>query len=358
MNLDHQPLALVQGNSHTSTTNASEVKQNAPYPGVAHRGLPIWMDRVSKWYGPVIGLNDWSLRIESGIVALLGPNGAGKSTLMKLLTGQIVPSMGKLRVFGRSVRSPAARRKLGYCSDVDAFYEEMTGRTFVYTMLRLSGYIHKESQRRVAAALDAVGLGSGPEARHADKPLRACSKGNRQRVKMAQALAHEPDLLLLDEPLSGLDPVGRRDFHALFRRLADEGKTLLVSSHDLHDMERLADQVLLVSQGRLLARGTWERVARYLDDQPRQVMVDCDRPRELAALLLELPAVQEVRLEVCSDGAANGLTLVLSTRDPRGLCDRIGQLVRERGFRVLRLVSEEQWAGALFALAEGDRGRA
>ena len=237
--------------------------------------LPIVMDRVSKWYGAVIGVNEISLQVAGGIVGLLGPNGAGKSTLMKLLTGQLRPNLGKIRIFGKSVRSVSARRRLGYAPDVDAYYEEMTGRQFVEVMLRLAGYRQGEAVHRGKHALEVVGM-SGEKA---DKVLRGCSKGMRQRIKLAQAIAHDPDLLILDEPLSGLDPVGRREFCELFKELARHGKTLLVSSHVLEEIEQITDSVILVGNGRVLTQGSWGQVSGFLNDLPQQVWITSDRLR-------------------------------------------------------------------------------
>ena len=325
---------------HAASPDASV---STPLPG--DRRVPIRLDTVSKWYGSVIGVNEMSLTVDSGIVALLGPNGAGKSTLMKLLTGQVRPSLGRVRVFGRSVRSPAARRKLGYCSEVDAFYEEMTGRRFVEAMLRLSGYRAREAKQRAEHALRLVGMtGVGAEGR-ADKRLRGCSKGMRQRVKLAQAIAHDPELLILDEPLSGLDPVGRQDFCRLFRDLAQSGATLLISSHVLDDVRTFADRLVLMREGRMLTAGTWAQVSRFLDEQPRRIELSCDRLRELLSDLVLWPGLSDVRFE--REGHC-----VLTTADPGGLCDEIARLVREKGYRVDRMLASRQWAGALFSLTK------
>ncbi|HVJ82709.1 MAG TPA: ABC transporter ATP-binding protein [Planctomycetia bacterium] len=316
--------------------------------GLPDRALPIWMEGVSKWFGPVIGLNGVSLRIEGGIVALVGPNGAGKSTLMKLLTGQLRPSLGHIRVFGRSVRSPAARRRLGYSPDVDAFYEDMTGREFVRAALRLSGYRAAEAADLAERALAEVGMSDGPAGLRAGKRLRGGSKGMRQRIKLAQAIAHDPDLLILDEPLSGLDPVGRREFCRLFQALAERGKTILVSSHVLAEVRELADRVLLIADGRLRLEREWADLAGD-DGRPREVMVKCDRPRELAALLLPAPEIVAVRF-ADSSGAEE---CVVETKDVEALCRRLAELVATRGFVVESLHAPERWIEALFDQAGG-----
>jgi len=246
--------------------------------GTPRRETPIWVQNVSKWFGPVLGVNRVNVRIEGGVVALVGPNGAGKSTLLKLLTGQLRPSIGSIRIFGRSVRSPFARRRLGYSPDVDAFYEEMTGREFVRAMLQLSGYTRREAFARADRALDAVGMADGADGLRAGKRIRGGSKGMRQRIKLAQAIAHDPDLLILDEPLSGLDPVGRRDFCRLFAEQARRGATVLVSSHVMAEVRELADRVVLIADGRLASESSWSEVAANLDDQPQEIVVACDPP--------------------------------------------------------------------------------
>lgn len=315
-----------------------------PAPSIAD--LPVYADRVSKWYGPVIGLNEVSIKVNGGIVALLGPNGAGKSTLIKLLTGQLRPSIGKIRIFGRSVRSPVARRMIGYCPDVDAFYEEMSGREFVEAMVRLCGFPSREARERTERALETVGMSDEQNLRRADKKLRGCSKGMRQRIKLAQAIAHDPRLLILDEPMSGLDPVGRRDFNRLFRQFADQGKTLLISSHILTEMEDLADSVILVAHGRVLTQGSWEDVGRFLEHLPQPVSLVCDRARELASELVRWPGVIDIHMKTDRE-------VVVTTRDPEGLCRELARLVCARDYRVERLQANEQWAGTLFSLAGG-----
>lgn len=308
-------------------------------PNVAP-AIPIRMSRVSKWYGSVIGVNEITLEIRGGIVGLLGPNGAGKSTLMKLLTGQLRQNLGAIQIFGQSVRDARCRRNLGYCPDVDAFYEEMTGQQFVQVMLRISGYSSKESMHLCQNALEVVGM-SGDQA---GKVLRGCSKGMRQRIKLAQAIAHDPDLLILDEPLSGLDPVGRREFCQLFRQLARQGKTILVSSHVLEEIEQITDSVVLVGNGRVLNQGSWSQVSSFLNQLPQQVRVTADRARELVGFLIQWPGVIDVQFR-----GENQCTL--TTSDPSGLCDEVARLVCEKGFIVDQLHSQDGWADALFHLA-------
>src|SRR5439155_9971163 len=211
-------------------------------PSTVHRPpSTLLFDKVSKWYGPVIGVNQVTLELRPGITGLVGANGSGKSTLMRLAAGQIRPDLGSVQVCGRDAWTATAKRHIGYCPELDTFYEEMSGRRFVETMARLCGYSARDARRRTEETLTLVGM-----ADRADATLRGYSKGMRQRIKLAQALIHDPELLLLDEPLAGIDPIGRRESLELFRQLAARGKCLLVSSHELEELEKLTDHVAIM----------------------------------------------------------------------------------------------------------------
>jgi len=291
---------------------------------------------VSKWYGPVIAVNDVTLQLASGITGLVGPNGAGKSTVIKLLTGQLKPSLGTVRVGGVSAWSAAAKSRIGYCPEVDAFYEEMSGRRFVYTLARLHGFGRREAIDRTEEGLQQVGM-----ADRADRSLAAYSKGMRQRIKLAQALVHDPDLLVLDEPLNGVDPVGRRELVRLFRRLGDSGKAVLLSSHVLDEMDKLADRVLFIFRGRILASGSLNEIRNMLDDHPLQVRVAADNVRELASRLLKLPCVKGAELQ-----DTNGL--VLQIHRPNEFFPLFADVVVEGEFEVAGLQVTDASAEAVF----------
>jgi ABC-2 type transport system ATP-binding protein len=277
---------------------------------------------VSKWYGPVIGVNQVTLELRSGITGLVGSNGAGKSTLMRLATGHLRPDLGTVRVSGRPAWSAAAKRHIGYCPDNDAFYEEMSGRQFVETMARLYGFPGKEAQRRTEAVLQLVGM-----ADRAERRVRGYSKGMRQRIKLAQALLHDPQLLILDEPLSGIDPIGRQESIALFRALADQGKCLLISSHELEELEKLTDHVAIMARGRIAAVGTLPQIRDLLDHHPLSVRIVCSQRRELAGAILQLADVAGIDLGEDAD-------LVVRARNPRQFFRDFGRLVLEEGFQV------------------------
>jgi ABC-2 type transport system ATP-binding protein len=277
-------------------------------------------DHVSKWYGPVIGVNQVTLELHPGITGLVGSNGAGKSTLMRLAAGQLRPEIGSVRVCDREAWSAAAKRHIGYCPDVDRFYEEMSGRRFVEIMARFSGYTAPQARDRAGAVLELVGM-----AKRCDRPLGGYSKGMRQRIKLAQALVHDPQLLLLDEPLSGIDPIGRREFVDVLLRLGGQGKCLLVSSHELEELEKLTDRVAIVARGRIAAVGTQTQIRDLLNDHPLAIRLSCDRDRDLALSIMRLDEVVGIDLEG-TDG------LVVRARNARRFFEQLTTLVLEEDF--------------------------
>jgi len=243
--------------------------------------------RASRWYGQVIALNDVTTTVGPGVTGLLGPNGAGKSTFLKLAAGQLAPSQGEVRVLGKPAwGSPELFHRVGTCPEPDAFWENLTGQQFLMALLRLTGFEEAECVRRAQAALEQVAL---TEAR--DRKIGGYSKGMRQRIKMAQALAHDPDVLLLDEPLSGMDPVNRRRTVDLVKRLGREGKTVLVSSHILHEVEAMTRRVLLIHNGRILAEGDVREIRDLMDEHPHTVALRARDPRRLAQAVVGAPHV-------------------------------------------------------------------
>ena len=253
----------------------------------------IAADHLSKWYGQVIGLNDVSVSVPPGITGLLGPNGAGKSTFMKLVTGQLRPSKGAITVLGEPIwNNPALYFRIGFCPEQDAFYERMTGLEWVSALVRLNGVGEREAAEMARRALEAVELSNA-----ADKKIGAYSKGMRQRVKMAQALAHDPELLILDEPLSGMDPLARRRTIRLVKDWARAGKSILVSSHILHEIESMTANILLINQGRILAEGNVHQIRDLIDEHPHTVYVKADEPRGLAREFLAHDDVLSLKFE-------------------------------------------------------------
>jgi ABC-2 type transport system ATP-binding protein len=292
-------------------------------------------DSVSKWYGPVIGVNDVSLELQPGITGLVGHNGAGKSTLIKLLTGQLRPSLGQVRVAGRHSWSSAAKRHVGYCADVDAFYEEMSGRAFVRFIARLHGFGRAAAADRADHVIEQVGMSE-----RADRKLGGYSKGMRQRVKLAQALVHDPDLIVLDEPLNGVDPVGRLEMTQLFRELVEQGKAILLSSHILDEMDKLADRILFICRGRILASGSLEEIRAMLADHPMRIRIGASNVRELAVELMRLPMVNSVELD--------GAELLLEVDHPDSFFQSFADAVVRHAVEIERLEVVDASTEAVF----------
>ena len=331
-----------------------------PPVAIHHPPSTLLCQKVSKWYGPVIGVNQVTLELRPGITGLVGSNGAGKSTLMRLITGHLRPDLGRVEVLGLDAWGAAAKRHIGYCPEVDSFYEEMSGWQFVETMARLSGYSSGESRRRAGAVLDRVGM-----AGRAERRLRGYSKGMRQRIKLAQALLTDPQLLVLDEPLSGIDPVGRAEFIALFRELAEQGKCLLISSHELDELQKLTDHVAVMARGRIAAVGSLAQIRDRLDDHPLTVRVDVarsteeggkDRRRELAGALLRLPDVVGVELLEDAPGDEGVGRLLVRARNPRTFFQDLTRLMLEEWFEVRRLQTLDESAEAVLGYLLGGRG--
>jgi ABC-2 type transport system ATP-binding protein len=271
-------------------------------------------EHLSKWYGQVIGLNDVNVIVPRGITGLLGPNGAGKSTFMKLITGQLKPSKGSVRVLGEEIwGNPGLYFRIGFCPEQDAFYDRMTGLQWVTALVRLNGLGEKEADEAAKIALDRVDLLSA-----ADKKIGAYSKGMRQRVKLAQALVHDPELLILDEPLSGMDPIMRRKTIRLVKEWARAGKSILVSSHILHEIVSMTSNILLIHNGRILAEGNVHQIRDLIDTHPHTVYIKANDPRALARQFLADDNVLSLKFD---PGA-----LIIQTARPEAFYARLTEL--------------------------------
>lgn len=304
----------------------------------------IALQNASRWYGQVIGLNDVSATIGPGVTALLGMNGAGKTTLIRLVTGQVRPTTGTVTVFGAEPwGNPEIFRRLGYCPEIDNFYEHMTGREFVYALARMAGFESREAAKRTDQMIDKVGM-----ADRADRSIAGFSKGMRQRIKLAQAMLHDPDIILLDEPLNGLDPVGRREFMDLLGELADRGKTIVVSSHILFEVEQMTRNILLLHRGRLLATGDLRNIRALIDKHPHRIRIDSANPRPIAEKLVALPYVKSV------DFAPNGRSLELETREPDKFYDEMPRLILEHGLELDGFSSPDNNLEAVFRYLVGE----
>ena len=274
----------------------------------------VTTEHLSKWYGQVSGLNDVTVTVPPGITGLLGPNGAGKSTFMKLITGQLKPSKGVVRVLGEPIwGNPETYRRMGFCPEQDAFYERMTGIDWVTALVRLNGMSPDEARAAAERALTAVDLMEA-----ANKKIGAYSKGMRQRVKLAQALVHDPDLLILDEPLTGMDPIMRRRTIRQIKDWAKAGKSIIVSSHILHEVESMTSNILLINNGRIVAEGNVHQIRDLIDTHPHTVFIRVADPRTLARMVLMEDGVISMRFE---PGA-----LVVETARPDAFYARVTEM--------------------------------
>ncbi len=253
----------------------------------------IVLDRVSRFYKQVMGLNDVTCTFPQGITALLGPNGAGKSTMMKLITGQLRPSTGRVTVLGNEpFANPKVFRRLGYCPESESSYDELRGREFVTMCAHLAGMASGKIRGRVNEVIDMVGMTP-----NADRKIGGYSKGMRQRIKIAQGIVHDPEILILDEPLNGLDPVARRDVTGLLQTLAAQGKCIVVSSHILYEVEQMTTHILMLHKGRLQAQGDIYAIRDLIDRHPHRIAIQSPQARQLAQRLLDLPYVLSARLD-------------------------------------------------------------
>jgi ABC-2 type transport system ATP-binding protein len=265
----------------------------------------IVFEDVSKFYGEILGVNRVNLSIPPGITSLVGPNGSGKTTLMNLMTGLVKPSRGRIQVLDYRTDDPENLfRILGYSTQFDAFPKGLTGFQFVYSYLLLAGRDSETAEQMAWRAIERVNLVEA-----AKRNVAGYSKGMRQRIRLAQALSHDPKVLVLDEPLNGLDPLARSEMIALFRSTAAQGCYVIISSHILHEVDVISDQVILLSNGYVVAEGKIQNVRSEIQEHPTQILIRCSRPRELAAKMLEYEHTIEVSIHKDERG------LLLKTRD-------------------------------------------
>ena len=306
----------------------------------------VTFSNVSRFYGEVLGINNVSLTIPPGITSLVGPNGSGKTTLMNLMSGLIRPTQGEIRVLGIAPDHPERLcRILGYCTQFDAFPKGLTGYQFLYSFLRLHGMSDDECNQRTDSALRLVGL-----AEAAKRPVAAYSKGMRQRIKLAQAIAHDPQVVVLDEPLNGLDPMARAEAIALFQQWGAEGRHVIVSSHILHEVDRISDQVILLSHGYVVAEGQIQGVRNEVKEQPMQILVRCDRPEMLAARLFQQRGAVEAKI------SADGRGLLLRTRDADAFYLLLNRIVMEHGLEVESVAPADDDVNSVYQYLIGAEG--
>jgi ABC-2 type transport system ATP-binding protein len=296
----------------------------------------VKLERLSKWYGEVMGLNEVTAEFPPGVSGLLGPNGAGKSTMIKLVCGMLQPSLGRVTVNGKTpFNRPSVMRRVGLCPEQDPVYPKASAWSVLTYLTRLHGFPTREARQGARRALERVGLGD-----HLRRGVAAYSKGMRQRFKLAQALAHDPDVVVMDEPLNGLDPPGRRTFADLIQALGAEGKCVIVSSHVLHEVEGVARRMLVLNFGRVLADGTTRELRRELPEFPLTVRIDSPQASTLAAQVIGLEGVRRV------EHTDAGLEVV--TRSPATLFDTLAELVAAGGVEVGAVTPMDEDLEAVF----------
>lgn len=308
----------------------------------------IVFDNVSKFYGEVLGVNRVTLTLPPGITGLVGPNGSGKTTLMNLMTGLLRPTDGSIRVLGESpAADPQLFRQLGYCTQFDAFPAGMTGHRFIYSFLRVHGFAHPQADALTWQALDRVNLRDA-----AKRKVEGYSKGMRQRVRLAQAISHQPKVLVLDEPLNGLDPMARAEVITLFQQLAAEGCHIIISSHILHEVDMISDQVVLLSSGYIVADGDVSGMRTEMHEHPVQVLMRCDKPSLVASRLFEHEFVVEASLHDDRRG------LMIRTREPDRFYSLLNRIIVDHDIDVETVRVADGDVNAVYNYLIGDEGEA
>ncbi len=311
-----------------------------------NREQMIVLEEVSKFYGEILGVNRINLTIAPGITSLVGPNGSGKTTLMNLMTGLIRPTRGRISILGLSPdRAELLFRQVGYASQFDSFPKGLTGYELVKSFLRFHGFKKAEMEQLTWEAIERVGM---IEAAH--RQIESYSKGMRQRIRLAQAMAHRPAVLILDEPLNGLDPMARAETIRLFRQFAAEGKYLIISSHILHEVDMLSDHVVLLNQGYVVAEGAIHGVRDEMPQHPMQILIRCDRPSNLAARAFEQNHIVEARILEDRGG------LLIKTRDADSFYLTLNQIVLEGEFNLELVTPVDDDLNAVYQYLIGPGG--
>jgi len=308
----------------------------------------IVFEDVSKFYGEILGVNRVNLSIAPGITSLVGPNGSGKTTLMNLMTGLLKPTRGRISVLGTSPDDPQELfRKVGYCAQFDSFPRGATGREFIEFYLRTHGCTNRAVENLTDQALERVSMSEA-----ADRKVAGYSKGMRQRIRLAQSIAHNPAVLILDEPLNGLDPMARAEIIRLFRQLAAEGLYLIISSHILHEVDMMSDSVVLLNNGYVVAEGNVHGVRDEIEEHPMQILIRCDRPQHLAARVFEQDGVVEARLHDDRRG------LFVKTRRPDEFYLLLNRVVLDGDLQIESIAPADDDLNAVYQyLISSDGGR-
>ncbi len=295
-------------------------------------------DKVSKWYGNILGISEISLKLEPGIHGLLGPNGAGKSTFMKIASGQLKQNIGKLTIFDQPVYNNAdVFNRIGFCPEYDSYYENVTGWEFMRFLAELHGFKGPDVEKKAAAALERVGMEE-----NAKKLISAFSLGMRQRLKVASSIVHEPELLILDEPLRGIDPLWRVKIIKLIKEYGKAGKTVIVSSHILPEVESMTNNITLIHQGKIFAHGDIQEIRDLIDTHPHQISIKCEKSRLLAEKLVP----NEYVLNVQFDDPADNIVVFTNHRDL--FFDAMTKIVVDNDLAVEEITSPDDNLQAVF----------
>ena len=301
-------------------------------------GTVLKAEKLSKWYGKILGISEISVEIKPGVQGLLGPNGAGKSTFLKIASGQLKPNLGTIRIFDKPVyNNHDLFHRVGLCPEYDSFYKDVSGWEFMLFLSRLHGAKGKAAKEMAAGALDKVGL-----MENKDKLISAYSLGMRQRLKVAGSILHTPDLLILDEPLRGIDPLWRVKMIRLIKDYEKMGKTVIVSSHILPEIESMTNNIILIHQGKIFAQGDIQEVRSMMDSHPHMISIRCDKPRLLAGRLVD----REFILNIDIDEAQNRVVFKTDNRD--GFFDLLTRMIAENGLDVEEITSPDDNLQAVF----------
>jgi ABC-2 type transport system ATP-binding protein len=308
----------------------------------------IVFENVSKFYGEVLGVNRVNLALPPGVTSLVGPNGSGKTTLMNLMTGLIRPTQGRISVLGLTPDKPEEFfRHVGYCTQFDSFPKGITGYEFVYQSLQLHGIGNHEAQRLAREAIERVNMGEA-----ASRRIAGYSKGMRQRMRLAQSIAHHPTVLVLDEPLNGLDPMARAESIALFQALGKDGQHIIISSHVLQEVDKISDQVVLMNYGYVVAEGQIHGVRSEVKEHPMQILVRCSRPNVVASRLFCQDHVVEAKLH------PDGKGLLVRTQDADQFYLLLNRIVLDEDIAVETVAPADDDVNSVYQYLIGGSGGA
>jgi ABC-2 type transport system ATP-binding protein len=304
----------------------------------------IVFDSVSKFYSETLGVNRVSLSIEPGITSIVGPNGAGKTTLMNLMAGLISPTRGNIRVFGAPVADvERLHRAVGYCPQFDAYPKGFTGLQLISSLMTVRGYDKRRAREIASAAIRRVGMTEAAGLR-----IAGYSKGMRQRIKLALAMAHEPRVLILDEPLNGLDPMARAESITLFRKLAEAGMHVIISSHIMHEVDMIADRIVMMSGGYVVAEGDIQSVRGEMEEEhPIQILVRCDKPAAVAAAAFADSGIVEIRIH------QDGQGLLIATRNADRFYALLNRIVLDHDVAIESVAPADENAHAVYQYLVG-----